>query len=395
MSSLAEQEILHRIHSLQSEMVRNRLDGALVVQRTDLFYLSGTGQDGQLFIPAKGDPILFVRKNLERATGDSPLKSVRPLRSLSELTSEMSSTSHGPLRNLGMELDVLPVLNYRVYQKLLPNMPIMDVSPLIRKIRMIKSPYELEIMRQAVRVNDSVFNAVGAMIRDGMSEGELSGLLESIARKNGHQGCVRVRDFNNETYFMEIRSGARPDETVCSGNGGSGKMPGGALSNRPGSRIIRRKEPVHIHLVSVIEGYTVVHARTFVVGKPTRELLHTQEIAMTIQNAIAEEGAPGVRAEKFYATARRIASEEGLLDDLVQYGRKKPFIGYGVGLELVELPTVGSGSDHILEPGMVIALESKFRLAGGGTTGIVNSYLVNERGLQKLASFDDTIQIVH
>jgi Xaa-Pro dipeptidase len=65
-----------------------------------------------------------------------------------------------------------------------------------------------------------------------------------------------------------------------------------------------------------------------------------------------------------------------------------------VGLELDELPAVGSGSPDSLEPGMVIAVESKFVLPGGGVTGIGNSFLVNQGGLQKLTLFDDAIQVL-
>ena len=130
-------------------MADNGLDAALIVQRVDLFYFSGTGQDAHLFVPAEGSPILLVRKSFERAVQDSPLEHVVAVKSLSGLKKSIEREYSGPLKRLGMELDVLPVNNYMLYSKLFPNAAINDVSPLIRETRMVKSDHELQMIRQA------------------------------------------------------------------------------------------------------------------------------------------------------------------------------------------------------------------------------------------------------
>ena len=45
-------EIQHRIDQLQSLLLSNGIDGAIIVQNSDLFYFSGTIQQSQLYIPA-------------------------------------------------------------------------------------------------------------------------------------------------------------------------------------------------------------------------------------------------------------------------------------------------------------------------------------------------------
>ena len=135
-------EIQRRVRTLQSAMADNGLDAALILQRVDLFYFSGTGQDAHLFVPVEGAPLLLVRKSFERALQESPLDQVSAVNTLSDLKKSIETVYPGLVKGLGMELDVLPVNNYRLYTELFPDAVISDVSPLIRETRMVKSEYE-------------------------------------------------------------------------------------------------------------------------------------------------------------------------------------------------------------------------------------------------------------
>jgi Xaa-Pro dipeptidase len=387
-------EIENRIKRLQSSMEKNGLDGALIVQRADLYYFSGTGQDAHLFVPVEGAPLLLVRKSFERARQESPLESVSEVKSLSELKKSVESAYPGRARNLGMELDVLPVNNYKLYSELFPQTVIGDVSPLIREIRMIKSEYELEIIRQAGRLNDSMYAAVGDIIKEGMTEVEFAGLLEAHYRKNGHQGLVRIRSFNNDIFYGHIMSGPNVAVPSCNfgptgGPGLSPSMPQGA-----GSKIIKFHEPINIDYVGVVDSYMVDQSRIFFLGEPPERFLRIHAVALAIQDALVEQGLPGTRAEDLYDIAVRMAAEADLTEGFMGYPQPVPFVGHGIGLELDELPVIGKNSPHVLQEGMVMALEPKFILPGEGLAGIENSFVVTSYGLEKLTKFDDAIQIL-
>jgi len=375
-------------------MADNGLDAALIVQRVDLFYFSGTGQDAHLFVPAEGSPLLLVRKSFERAVQDSPLEHVVAVKSLSGLKKSMEREYSGPLKRLGMELDVLPVNNYMLYSKLFPNAAINDVSPLIRAARMVKSEYELQMIRQAARMNDKLYSSVGEILKEGMSEIEFAGLLEAQYRKNGHQGFVRVRSFNSEVFYGHIMSGANLAVPSCSvgPTGGPGLNP--TMPQGAGSKIIKRHEPVQIDYVGVVGGYMVDQARTFFIGDPPEKFLKIHATALAIQEALISQGRAGAKAEKLYDTAMHIAAEAGLTEGFMGYPQPVTFVGHGIGLELDELPVIGRKSPHVLKEGMVIALEPKFILPGEGLAGIENSFVVTEKGLDKLTNFDDAIQVL-
>ena len=56
-------ELKQRIAALQDHLNQNGFDAALILQATDLFYFSGTTQQGHLYVPKDAEPILMVRKS--------------------------------------------------------------------------------------------------------------------------------------------------------------------------------------------------------------------------------------------------------------------------------------------------------------------------------------------
>ncbi len=387
-------EIMRRITGLQNAMAQAGFDGALMVQRADLFYFSGTGQDAHLFVPVEGKPVPLVRKSFERAVEDSPLEQVLPVKSLSDLKNVVESAVSFPLARLGMELDILPVNNYRIYESLFRNASIEDVSPLAKQVRMIKSAYELDFMRQAARLNDLMFSRVPEWVREGMREVELAGLIEAFYRRNGHQGFVRVRSFNSEVFYGHIMSGANLAVPSCSvgptgGPGINASMPQGV-----GTKAIGAHEPIQIDYVCVINGYMVDQARTFYIGKAPEKFSRIHGTALEVQNRLAEMGKAGTPAELLYDTAMEMAEAAGLSEGFLGYPLAVPFVGHGVGLELDELPVIGKRSPHILQEGMVVALEPKFIVPREGLGGIENTFVVTTAGMEKLTMFDDAICVV-
>ncbi len=138
----------------------------------------------------------------------------------------------------------------------------------------------------------------------------------------------------------------------------------------------------------------VDQARTFYLGDPPEKFQRAHAVALTIQNELVRQGVAGERAERLYDTAMAIAEAEGLSEGFLGYPQAVPFVGHGVGMELDELPLVGRKSPHILEEGMVVALEPKFIFPGEGLAGIENTFVVTKTGLEKITTFDDAIQVL-
>src|SRR5690606_725945 len=128
-------ELQSRIEKLQNLMQHLELDAVLMMQNADLFYFTGTIQQGMLYVPASGEPLYLVRKDLARARMECGLKEIVPFKSPRDLPGILSDFGYRLPKTAGMELDVLPVALFQRLQKVLDGCAISDASPLIRTVR--------------------------------------------------------------------------------------------------------------------------------------------------------------------------------------------------------------------------------------------------------------------
>src|SRR6056297_3321403 len=122
-------ELEARRQRLQARMQQEAIDGTLIIQNADLFYFSGTIQQGQLYIPARGEPVLMVRKDLGRARRESALPQITAFSSPRQLPEILAQHDIPVPGTLGLEMDVLPANQYLNFIRLLENTRMTDISP--------------------------------------------------------------------------------------------------------------------------------------------------------------------------------------------------------------------------------------------------------------------------
>jgi Xaa-Pro dipeptidase len=379
------EEIEQRCQKLAEVLAREAVEAALVVQKADLFYCAGTTQQGHLLVGPHAPPLLLVRKSFERAAQEVPLDRVEPLGSFRELPERVRAhLGHAPKR-LGLELDVLPVNRFRTYQGLFPDTELVDVSPVLRALRMTKSAYELQCVRGASDILGRVMAVVPDRLREGCSEEELSRELASVAVREGHESQIRMRSWDAEFPADTVVSGpqgAMPGafDGPVSGAGLGPSKPGGA-SRRP----IGRGEPVLVDMVACSRGYLSDQTRVFCLGTLPAELSRAHSFCLRAMDRLLREGLPGRESRELYDLALGMAEQEGWGQHFMGAGRVKvSFVGHGVGLELDDWPILARGSRTKLEEGMVIAVEPKVVIPGLGAVGIEDTCVVTPQGLEPL-----------
>jgi Xaa-Pro aminopeptidase len=383
-------ELTRRIGALQKLLQQKGVDGAIIMENADLFYFAGTAQHAHLFIPAEGRPLLMVKKSFARAQEESALEDIIPLANVKDLPKMLGEYGYKNVTTLGVELDVLPAAQYLLFQKLFEDAQIVDISGLIRAVRMVKSTYELSVLRDAAQLNYTLFSQIKDYLKEGMAELELAGQLEAVYRLAGHEGVVRMRGFNQDVSYGHILSGTNGAVPSCmdSPTGGPGvsiSFPQGA-----GYKKIARNEPVMVDYVGVYDGYLADQTRIFCIGQLPDKLIQAYETACRIQEAVKQTAVPGALCEEIFWQAINIAGESGYGEYFMGYPEPVPFIGHGVGIELNEWPVLAPGFKTPLEKGMVIAVEPKF-VFPEGAVGIENTFVVGETGLETLTLFDENI----
>jgi Xaa-Pro dipeptidase len=388
-------EVQARIEKLQEAMQKKGINGALIVQKTDLFYFATTSQQGWLYVPESGSPLLMIFKEFDRARIESPLDQVISVVSPKKIPEILGAHGYQLPTLLGMELDVLPANLYFQYADIFKASKIIDISPEIRLIRAVKSTYEIGILRQAAALSDTVAAKVPELLQVGKTEVALAGELESYARSLGHQGIVRMRLWGSELFYGHLLSG--PSAAVPGYLASPTAGPGVSAVVGQGSSFkkIEKNEPVLFDYVFVLQGYISDHARIFSIGTLPDELMEAHEAMLEIQEKTKKQALPGVSTGDLYEMMVAMAEEKGYGEFFMGVGdRKIRFTGHGVGLELDEFPFLAKGQKLPLARGMVLALEPKVILPGKGVVGIENTLLVTDSGLETLTKIDDHINIL-
>jgi Xaa-Pro dipeptidase len=395
MQMTPREELEHRIRLFQRHLSEQAIDGALVLQNSDLFYFAGTIQQAHLYIPAEGAPLLMVRKSVARAQAECALPQIVPLQSPRQIPDLLRAHGLRLGKRLGLELDVIPAALYLNYRRLFEGHEAVDVSHFIRLVRTVKSPYEHRIMRQAADLADQVAAAARGLIREGMTEIELAGQVEAEARRRGHQGVARMRMWGGEMFYGHLMAGPSAAEPSYLASPTGGRGASAAVAQGAGFARVQRHQPILLDYVFAWQGYIADHTRIFALGELPEDLMTAHQAMLTLQEALKEQARPGVAAGTLYDFAVQWAADKGYAAWFMGADRERiRFIGHGVGLELDEYPFLAKGQDMPLEKGMTIALEPKLVIPGKGVVGIENTHIVGDGGLEQITRFDEAIQII-
>jgi Xaa-Pro aminopeptidase len=172
----------------------------------DRLYFTGSAQDGVLLVPADDDPVFFVRKSLSRARREAGVQ-VQPYPGSRSVMDEACRLAERTGR-VGLAMDVTPAATYVRLQQRLDAARFADITEPVRRIRSVKSPWEIEQIRRASEQVTTLYAEIPEYIRPGMVELELTGHIEGRLRALGHCGTVRVRRPGSDITMGVVVSGA-------------------------------------------------------------------------------------------------------------------------------------------------------------------------------------------
>jgi len=245
---------------------------------------------------------------------------------------------------------------------------------------MIKSAWEIEQMEKTAQLSSQTFEYIRNNIRPGYTEMEFGGMYEAFARKIGHGGKLRVRDYQTEGYPWHILSGASGGivgllDSPASGQGTSAAFP------VEGEQKLAFDEPIMIDMASVFNGFHMDETRMFAIGSMPKEAFDASLAAIEIHNTVLDRVRSGIPIKELFDIALAKAEKLGYTEPyLGPPGYKVQFIGHGIGLELIEQPILSAKDVSLLQPGMTFALEPKMLFKNRFSAGVESVFTVTETG---------------
>ncbi len=331
----------------------HRLDALLVSGLPNVRYLTSfTGSNAMVLVFRSG-ALLFTdpRYALQApAEADCRVK-VSTGRILADVASALARRR---VRRLGFERGRL---SFEVFDTLRSHLPLKSslepVSGWIERLRMVKSPEEIELIRRSVETNSRAFDMASRHLRAGITENDFAAEIEYRMRKLGAE---------RPAFETIVAAGARS------------ALPHAA----PTAARIKPRDLVMVDMGAFERGYASDMTRMFYLGTPGPRVRRLYAAVLRAQQAAIAAVRPGVEAGAVDRAARSELQAAGLAAAFVHS------TGHGLGLEIHEAPRLGKGESLKLEPGMTVTIEPGAYIEGYGGIRIEDTVVVTAAGCEVL-----------
>ncbi|MBU1229042.1 MAG: aminopeptidase P family protein [Proteobacteria bacterium] len=225
---------------------------------------------------------------------------------------------------------------------------------LVERLRLIKEPGEVELLRAACGLNHRIMRALPDLLQPGMTEDEAAWQVERLFREAGAEGL------SFPTIVGAGRNAALPHAI-------------------PGETKIERDSLVLVDAGCRLGGYCSDQTRTFWVGRePSERFQETKRLVLAAQKAAMEIIKPGLPMAEAYHAARRVFEDVGVA------GQFTHSLGHGIGLETHEGPSLAPRTEGVFAPGMVVTVEPGLYDAAWGGVRWEYMVVVTEDGCKAL-----------
>ena len=376
-----------RLCDLRARLDQAGVEVGVVTDEDSVYYLTGYydylhmefGRPTILLVPVDGESLLItpmIDLNTARATAMVDRIEAWNDGRGNEWRDPLPDALKGRSR-VAIESRCIPQVVREFVSKVVTGNPLMDLTPILSTMRMIKSGEELQLARHAGEVAMAMMKAGQAAIGAGVPEYEVA-LATSAA---GTKTASRILEqhypsspyMSPNTHFLQIM--ASGDEITMT-------------HHRASTRVMGYGEPVFLCFCGMtnFHRFKLGFDRTFWIGEiQDRSQASIYQVAVESQAAALEVLRAGVTAEEVHAAYARVIQEAGY---------EYPFrCGRGTGFSFLEKPELVSHDRTVLQPNMVLAVDGSvctddFRAQVG------DSVIVTEDGYEALTAFPKDIEEV-
>jgi Xaa-Pro dipeptidase len=228
-----------------------------------------------------------------------------------------------------------------------------SADPVTIACRGVKSSHELELMRLACEATCDVYRAVFGSLTEGISQSDISNLVEAGFAKMGLHGDALVL------------------------TGASAALPHGTV--KPQS--LREGDVILIDGGCKVEGYSSDVSRTGIFGKASEKIQRTFEIVRSAQDAALDAARKGKLSGTVDDAARSVLTSAGYGPDYKFFTHR---LGHGIGLDGHEHPYLVRNSKTTLAPGMTFSNEPGIYIPGEFGIRCEDLMFISEDGPAKL-----------
>lgn len=373
-------EARSRTARLQSRMMELGIHQAVFTDESSIAYLAGFwgylgiefGRPTMLVIRSEGDPVvitpLMESEMVSEMTWVSDIRVWEDIgqRSWGRTLSDVLGDSP---TEIWIEKPHVPAIVRNYLDDTFPRVPLKDISPVLGAQRMIKSPFEIEVMKQAGQIAGAMMKAAHESLSEGVREYESAlAVIDAGTRKAA--GFLTEKGWDRFVSPMIHNL-----QILQSGTDTS------MVHRRASVRAYRRADPVYFCFCNMAQfkQYKLGFDRMFHIAEVSDEAARVQQAAIDAQQAAIAAIRPGVRAEDIAAAANAVYAERGY-----EAGYRT---GRSIGVAYLEAPELKAGDKTVLQPGMTFAVDGGISIDGVTAGRIGDSVVVTETGFDYITDY--------
>ena len=356
---------MSNLNQLANWLTEKQADAAFITSTENVFYLSGFFSDPHerllavLAFPNE-EPILICPQmevpDAKQAGWQYEVLGISDTQNPWEVIKETLRKRDITIQTLAVEKEHLTMERLEGLNSILNQPTYISAEEKMRQLRMIKSPSELKIIKEACRLADYAVKIGTEEIAEGKTEMEILAALEYQLKKEG------VSEMSFATMVLTGENAASPHGV-------------------PGQTKVKKGDLVLFDLGVVVDGYCSDITRTVAYGQINDEQREIYNTVLQAQIAAVEACRPGKTCAEIDITARNIIRNKG-------YGDYFPHrLGHGLGISVHEYPSLTEINDLKLQEGMVFTIEPGIYVPGKAGVRIEDDVYITENGVEILTKF--------
>ena len=348
-----------RVAQARAELAKSGAQALVVTHLPNVFYLCGfTGSNGALLVLPDSVHLFTDSRYTLQSRQEAEVTRVHIDRApVAEQAGKLLRTQRGSKRlNVALEsahISLQDSLSLKAAAG--PKFEWKPSVGLIEAIREVKSPAELQVMRDAAKLGSEVMAEAISLVKPGISELDLAAEIDYRMRRKGASG---------PSFETLVASGPRT----------------AIVHGIPTEKRLQKKELVLLDLGVILRHYCSDLTRTVFLGCAPAEVKRWYNAVAQAHQAALEAVQAGVPAGRVDQAARRVLERSRL----GQYFLHST--GHGLGIEIHETPRVGKRQKQLIRAGSVITIEPGVYIEGSGGIRIEDDVAVHANGVEVLTS---------
>ena len=374
------EEAKQRTQNLQSRLKDAGIQKAVFTDESSIAYLAGFwgylgvefGRPTMLIVDADDAPVVITPLMESEMVG--AMTWVEDIRKWEDFgNNSWMAALGGALGNAPSEIYIergtIPAIVRNYLDDTYTSIPLRDITPIMADMRMIKSPFEISVMKEAGQIAGAMMAAAHNSLSEGAQEYESAlAVIEAGSRK-------AATFLTNKGWDRFVSPMIHNLQVLQSGKDAS------MVHRRASIKQYEKFDPVYFCFCNMAQfkQYKLGFDRMFHIGDVKDKDREVQLAAIDAQQAAIAAIKPGVLAEDIAAAANAVYQERGF-----QTGYRT---GRSIGVAYLEAPELKAGDKTVLQAGMTFAVDGGISVDGITAGRIGDSIVVTETGADYITNY--------